>query len=159
MDTWIWILIIVIAIIISGIIAFLAGVSHRKKVAEAAIGSAEQEANRLVSDAIKTAEAKKKETILEGKDEIHRQRLEAEREINDRRKEVQRQERRIQQKEETLDKKLEHLEAKEEAVNAKNKKVEERLNEAEAVKRASLKCWNGFLAFLWSRQRITSCKT
>ncbi len=136
MDTWIWILIIVIAIIISGIIAFLAGVSHRKKVAEAAIGSAEQEANRLVSDAIKTAEAKKKETILEGKDEIHRQRLEAEREINDRRKEVQRQERRIQQKEETLDKKLEHLEAKEEAVNAKNKKVEERLNEAEAVKKS-----------------------
>jgi ribonuclease Y len=100
------------------------------------IGSAEQEAKRIVSDAIKAAEAKKKETILEGKDEIHRQRTESERELNERRKEVQRQERRIQQKEETLDKKLEGLESKENAINAKNKKADERLAEAEAVKKS-----------------------
>ena len=60
---------------------------------------------RIVSDAIKTSEAKKKETILEGKDEIHRLRTESEKELNDRRKEIQRQERRVQQKEETLDQK------------------------------------------------------
>ncbi|EJF42175.1 YmdA/YtgF family protein [Clostridium sp. MSTE9] len=100
------------------------------------IGSAEQEAKRIVSDAIKAAEAKKKETILEGKDEIHRQRTESERELNERRKEVQRQERRIQQKEETLDKKLEGLESKENAINTKNKKADERLAEAEAVKKS-----------------------
>ena len=118
------------------VIGFLAGVAHRKKTAEYTIGSAEQEAKRIVSDAIKTAEAKKKETILEGKDEVHRQRSEAERELNDRRKEVQRQERRIQQKEETLDKKTESLEAKEEILNNKNKKADERLAEAEAVKKS-----------------------
>ena len=102
---WLCIVIALLLAVICGVIAFLAGVSHRKKIAEATIGSAEQEAKRIVSDAIKSAEAKKKEAILEGKDEIHRLRNESEREINDRRKEVQRQERRIQQKEETLDKK------------------------------------------------------
>ena len=100
------------------------------------LGSAEQEAKRIVSDAIKTSEAKKKETVLEGKDEIHRMRNEMERELNDRRKEVQRQERRIQQKEETLDKKMESLEAKEEIVSNKNKQADERLAEAEAVKKS-----------------------
>lgn len=133
---WVCILIAVLAAAVVGVVAFLAGVAHRKKQAEAAIGSAEQEAKRIVSDAIKTSEAKKKETILEGKDEIHRLRNESEKELNDRRKEIQRQERRIQQKEETLDKKMESLEAKEEAVAKKHKKAEERLQEAEAVKKS-----------------------
>ena len=135
MELWLAVLLIVLAGVICGIVSFLAGVAHRKKIAEAEIGSAEQEAKRIVSDAIKTAEAKKKEAILEGKDEIHRQRTEAEKEIADRRKEVQRQERRIQQKEENLDKKLEHLESKEEIVQQKNKVADERLEEAESVKR------------------------
>ena len=130
------IIIALLCAVISGVIAFLAGVNHRKKIAEFTIGSAEQEAKRIVSDAIKTAEAKKKEAVLEGKDEIHRQRAEAEKELNERRKEVQRQERRIQQKEETLDKKLESLEAKDEILNNKNKQADERLAEAEAVKKS-----------------------
>ena len=122
--------------VISAAIAFFAGVAHRKKTAEFAIHSAEDEAKRIVSEAIKTAEAKKKEAVLEGKDEIHRQRAEAEKELNERRKEVQRQERRIQQKEETLDKKMESLEAKDEILNNKNKQADERLAEAEAVKKS-----------------------
>lgn len=133
---WLCIVIALASAVICGVIAFLAGVAHRKNVAESVIGSAEQEAKRIVSDAIKTAEAKKKEAILEGKDEIHRQRNESEREMNERRKEVQRQERRIQQKEETLDKKMESLEAKEEIVNNKNKQADERLAEAESVKKS-----------------------
>ncbi len=133
---WLCIVIALASAVICGVIAFLAGVTHRKNVAESVIGSAEQEAKRIVSDAIKTAEAKKKEAILEGKDEIHRQRNESEREMNERRKEVQRQERRIQQKEETLDKKMESLEAKEEIVNNKNKQADERLAEAESVKKS-----------------------
>ena len=88
---WVCILIAVLAAAAAGFVAFAAGVSYRKKQAEAAIGSAEQEAKRIVSDAIKTSEAKKKETILEGKDEIHRLRTESEKELNDRRKEIQRQ--------------------------------------------------------------------
>ena len=133
---WVCVLIVVLVAAAVGVVAFLAGVAHRKKEAEAAIGSAEQEAKRIVSDAIKTSEAKKKEAILEGKDEIHRLRNESEKELNDRRKEIQRQERRVQQKEENLDRKMASLEAKEEAVAKKNKKAEERLQEAEAVKKS-----------------------
>ena len=120
----------------AGAVCFLAGVAHRKKTAEFTIGSAEQEAKRIVSEAIKNAEAKKKEAVLEGKDEIHRLRSESEKELNDRRKEVQRQERRIQQKEETLDKKIESLENKEEVLNNKIKQAEEHLSEAESVKKS-----------------------
>ncbi|MBS6859434.1 MAG: ribonuclease Y [Clostridiales bacterium] len=130
---------VVIAIVCAaaaGAVCFLAGVAHRKKTAEFTIGSAEQEAKRIVSEAIKNAEAKKKEAVLEGKDEIHRLRSESEKELNDRRKEVQRQERRIQQKEETLDKKIESLENKEEVLNNKIKQAEERLSEAESVKKS-----------------------
>ena len=63
-----------------------------------------------MADAIKTAEARKKEVVLEGKDEVHRFRNESEKEISDRGKEVQRHERRIQQMEETLDKLLDNIE-------------------------------------------------
>ena len=63
---------LVVGALVAGIIAFKAGVSHRKKTAEAAIGSAEAEAERIVSDAKNAAESKKKEMLLEAKDEIHR---------------------------------------------------------------------------------------
>ena len=130
------IIIALVCAIITGIAAFFGGVAHRKREAEFTIGSAEQEAKRIVGDAIKSSEAKKKEAVLEGKDEIHRLRNESERELNERRKEVQRQERRIQQKEEILDKKMESLEAKDEILANKSKLAEERLSEAEAVKKS-----------------------
>ncbi len=114
----------------------LMGINHRKKIAEAQIGSAEEEAKRILSDALKNSEAKKKELILEGKEEVHRLRSESDREINERRKEIQRQEKRILQKEESYEKKFANLEIKEEAIEKKNKKADERLAEAEAVKKS-----------------------
>ena len=68
---WVCVLIAVLAAAVCGAVAFFAGVNHRKREAEAAIGSAEDEAKRIISNAIKTAAAKKKEAVLEGKDEIH----------------------------------------------------------------------------------------
>ena len=130
------VIIAVVCAVAAGVVCFFIGIAHRKKQAELAMGSAEQEAKRIVSEAIKTAEAKKKEAVLEGKDEIHRLRNESEKELSDRRKEVQRQERRIQQKEETLDKKIENLENKDEILNGKIRQAEERLEEAEAVKKS-----------------------
>lgn len=129
-------IIAVVCAVAAGVVCFFVGIAHRKKQAELAMGSAEQEAKRIISEAIKTAEAKKKEAVLEGKDEIHRLRNESEKELSDRRKEVQRQERRIQQKEETLDKKIESLENKDEILNGKIRQAEERLEEAEAVKKS-----------------------
>ena len=134
MPIWLSILIAVLSAVVFGALGVFLGIQHRKKQAESTIGSAEQEAKRIVSDAIKTSEAKKKDAILEGREEIHRLRSEADREIADRRREVQRQERRLQQKEENLDRKLESAEQKEEAIAKKNRKADERLNEAEQLK-------------------------
>ena len=136
MEVWLSILIAVLAAAVAGAAAFVLGIGYRKNKAEATIGSAEDEAKRIIGDAVKTAEAKKKEIVLEGKDEIHRLRSESEKELNDRRKEIQHQERRILQKEESLEKKLENAERKEEQIDQKNKKAEERLKEAEQVKKS-----------------------
>lgn len=136
MPMWLAIVLIIIAIVASLGVGVYLGIQRRKQVAEKAIGSAETEANRIVSEAIKSAEAKKKEFLLEGKDELHRLRNENEKEISDRRKEVQRQERRIQQKEETLDRKMDNLEKKENNYQRKQKEVEQKLQEVEQVKKS-----------------------
>ena len=127
---------IVAALLVGAAIGVFFGIQIRKSTAEKEIGSAEEESKKIVSDAIKTAEAKKKEVILEGKDEVHRFRTESEKEISDRRKEVQRQERRIQQKEETLDRKLDNVEKKEEKVNKKLKEADQKLAEVETLKKS-----------------------
>jgi len=121
---------------VAAVIAFNAGVAHRKKVAEAAIGSAETEAERIRKDAVKAAESKKKEALLEAKDEIHRHRSEAEREIKERRAEVQRQERHVQQKEESLDRKIENYEKKEELLRKKEAEIEDRLRDVNDLKKS-----------------------
>ena len=136
MDLSIAIICIVAACLVGGAIGVFFGIQIRKSTAEKEIGSAEEEAKKIVSDAIKTAEAKKKEVILEGKDEVHRFRTESEKEISDRRKEVQRQERRIQQKEETLDRKLDNVEKKDEKVNKKLKEADQKLAEVETLKKS-----------------------
>ena len=127
---------IIVALIAGGAAGVFAGITIRKNAAEKEIGSAEEEAKRIVSDAIKTAEAKKKEIVLEGKDEVHRFRNESEKEIADRRREVQRQERRIQQKEETLDRKLDNVEKKDDKVSKRLKEAEAKLSEIETIKKS-----------------------
>ena len=126
---------LVVGAFVAGLVAFKAGISHRKKEAEAAIGSAEKEAERIVKDAKSAAESKKKEALIEAKDEIHRLRNESERELKERRNEVVRQERRLQQKEESLDHKIENYEAKEEAIAKKQKEIEARLQDVESLKK------------------------
>lgn len=125
-----------IAVIAGLVVGIIIGEIHRRRVAEAKIGSATQEATRIVNQAIAESESKKKEAILEAKDEIHKQRTEADRELRERRNEVQRQERRIIQKEETLDRKLENLEKKDETLNDKLKTAESKLSEIETIKKS-----------------------
>ncbi|HOU10832.1 MAG TPA: ribonuclease Y [Clostridiales bacterium] len=127
---------VVVSVIAAGAAGFIIGGIYRKIVAETAIGSAKKEAARLVNEAITQAETKKKEAILEAKDEIHKLRSETDRELRDRRAEVQRQERRIDQKEETLDKRSELLEKKEEILENKIKAAEEKMAEIETIKRS-----------------------
>ena len=131
-----WYIIEGVAAVVVAVIAFVLGSAHRRRTAEAAIGSAEDEARRILNDAMKNAEAKKKEAILEAKDEIIKSRNETEKELRERRAEVQRQEHRIQQKEESLDRKVENLEVKENKLAERVKIVEERLAEAEQLKKS-----------------------
>ena len=142
MSTGIAILLCVVALVlgagISGIICFKQGISYRKKTAEAAVGSAEKEAERIVEDAKKTAETLKKEALVEAKDEIHKSRQETEKELKERRTEVSRQERRIQQKEESIDKKLDNLEKKEETLQNKLRSADEKMAEADRIKKSQL---------------------
>ena len=117
---------------------FFFGVRYRKSVAEREISSAEEEARRIINDAIKGAESKKREALVEAKEEIHRNRLEYEREVKERRAELQKQERRLQQKEENIDRKTENIEKKEETLNTKLKEAEGIREEAQSLKRSQL---------------------
>lgn len=133
----------VVCLIIGVIIGFL----YRKNVAEKEIGSAEQEATRIINDAIKSGETKKREAILEAKDEIHKSRTEAEREIKERRNEVQKLERRLNQKEETLDKKNDAVERKSEELNRRIADVQnsqEEVNKIQSEQMSVLERISGF---------------
>ncbi len=132
------IVIAVVSAVVFGALGFVIGGVYRKKVAEAKIGSANEEALRIVNQAVQAAESKKKEAILEAKDEIHKLRNEVDKELRERRAEVQRQERRIVQKEENLDKKTENLEKKEETLAEKIKLADQKLEEVEMLKRSQL---------------------
>lgn len=118
--------------------AFFAGVLYRKKIAEAEIGGAEKRAKAIIAEAEKAGETKKKEFLIEAKEEIHKSKAEFERESKERRKEMNRQESRIQQKEDALDKKSENLEKKDELLNKKIKELEALKEETEKVKTAQL---------------------
>ena len=133
-----FIVIIVACVVVAAAAGIAVGIVYRKKVAEATIGSAQQEATRIVNDAVSKAESKKKEAILEAKDEIHRQRNELEKELRERRSEVQRQERRLSQKEESLDRKMENIEKKDEQLNNKIKAADKKAEEIELVKRSQI---------------------
>jgi len=133
------IIMIVVGVLVGLGIGFGSGIAYRKKFAEREIGSAEAEATRLINEAIRSGESRKKEMLLEAKDEIHKSRTEYEREIKERRAELTKQERRLQQKEETLDKKAENFERKEEDLAKKLEKVAETQAEAEQAKAAQMK--------------------
>lgn len=135
--------VVIIAIaIVACFLSFKYGYSYRKKIAEIKIGSAEEEAQRIIeeakSEALKNAQNTKKEKLLEAKEEIHKERTELEKEIKERRNELQRQERRIQQKEDTIDKKTQLLEKKEEQIQKKLADTEEVQKEVEKIKKLQM---------------------
>ncbi|MCI8634854.1 MAG: ribonuclease Y [Eubacterium sp.] len=139
---------VIIAVIVTLILAVpvtcLLTVSYRKKVAEQKIGSAEEKAREIIDEAVKAAETKKRETLLEVKEETIKSKNDLDKEIRDRRAEIQRNERRIVQKEENLDKKLDAIEkreagflAREEELNRQKAEIaklsEERVQELERI--------------------------
>ena len=127
------IVIIVAAFLISLAIGVLVGMAYRKKIAESKLGSAEQEAKRLVDLAKIEAENLKKEEIIKAKEEIMNSRKELDQEIKERRGEVQKQETRIIQKEESLERRSENFEKKEQDLERRMQEVEDQKLEIEKV--------------------------
>ena len=132
------IIMIVVGVAVGLAAGFGIGIAYRKKVAEREIGSAEAEATRLINEAIRSGESRKKEMLLEAKDEIHKSRTEYEKEVKERRAELSKQERRLQQKEETLDKKADNFERREEEMAKKLEALAQSQAEVEQIKRLQM---------------------
>ena len=135
---YLYIILPIAGFFIGAILFFFIGVTYRKTVAEREIGSAEQEATRLINEAIRAGESRKKELMVEAKDEIHKSRTEHDKEVKERRAEISKQERRLQQKEESLDKKLEAFERKEEDLAKKTANITATQNEVNLIKKSQL---------------------
>ena len=120
-------------------IGILACILYRNKKAKddkEKIANAEEEALRIINDAIKSAESKKREATLEAKEEILRSRKEYEKEEKERRADLQKQERRLQQKEENIDRKTDAIEKKEEALAQKHAALDKENEEIKIIKRS-----------------------
>ncbi|MFO7942502.1 MAG: ribonuclease Y [Bacillota bacterium] len=116
-----------------GIVALVVGFLLRKSIAEARIGSAEQEAVRILNDASKEAERKQKESVLQAKEEIHAMRSEFEEEIRQRRSELQEAERRLANREEAVERRVENLDEREDALKSREENVQEMEQEARRI--------------------------
>ena len=132
----------IVWIIIGLAIGIAAGIliGHRMKVknAEGKIYDAEEEAKQILNDAIKSAEAKKREALLEAKEEIHKNRTDLDNEVKERRNELQKQEHRLQQKEENLDRKTDALEKKDESLTRKLNDLDRQQEAVEKIKHSQM---------------------
>ena len=113
----------VISVIVTAVIVWFISCAYQKNAANSKIGSAEEKAREIIDEAVKTAEDKKRESMLEVKEESIRAKNELDKEIKERRNEIQRNERRIVQKEENLDKKMEAMERREASFTVKEEKL------------------------------------
>ncbi len=134
MPWWLTAIIAIVALAVGTIL----GITYRKKVSEKEISSAEEEAKRIINEAIKTGESKQREALLEAKESIHKERVEYEREVKERRNELQKQERRLQSKEENLDKKTDNIEKKSEQLTKKLSEADALREEVKLSKRSEL---------------------
>ena len=122
---------VVITIVVTAIIVWFAAITYYKKGVEAKIGSAEARSNEIIDEALKTAETKKREALLEAKEESLKTKNELERETKERRTELQRYEKRVLSKEEAVDKKSDMLEKKENSLAAKEEQLAKKRAEVE----------------------------
>ncbi|MBR5931467.1 MAG: ribonuclease Y [Lachnospiraceae bacterium] len=130
---WLTIVIAVICFVVAALIFWFASKSNYKKNYESKIGSAEEKARGIIDDALKTAESKKREALLEVKEESIRVKNELDKETKERRNELQKYERRVLQKEESLDKKNEQVDKLQNSLNQKAADLEKQKEELKLV--------------------------
>ena len=125
--------VIIIAVIITAVVAWNVAISYRKKVVESKIGTAEEKAREIIDEAMKTAETKKREGLLEVKEEALKNKNELERESRERRAELQKYEKRVLGKEEALDRKADSLEKKESQLASREDRLNKMRQEVEKL--------------------------
>ena len=128
----------VIAAVIFAVVGVFVGYKCRVGKNSKTIAEAETEATQIINDAIKSAEAKKREALFEAKEEIHKERTEYEQEVKERRAELSKQERRLQQKEENLDRKNDTLDKRNETLRKKLADAEATQAEIESLKQSQV---------------------
>ena len=119
----------VISVIVTAIVVWFISSAYQKNAANSKIGNAEEKAREIIDEAVKSAEDKKRESMLEIKEESIKAKNELDKEIKERRNEIQRNERRIVQKEENLDKKMEAMERREASFTVKEEKLNKQKEE------------------------------
>ena len=132
--------------VLAVVITWFAALAYRKNIAEAKLGKAEDKAREIIDEALKSAEAKKRETLLEAKEEALKTKNELDKEVKDRRNELQRMEKRVIQKEENLDRKSEAMEKREASFakrEAELEKVKKDVSELEAKRTQELERISG----------------
>ena len=119
-------IVLIVVAVAAAVLSHFLTVSNLKNNAESKIGNAEAKAREIIDDAVKTAETKKKESLLEIKEESIKNKNELEKETKERRSELQRYEKRVLSKEEALDKKSEAIERREAGFTAKEEELKQR---------------------------------
>ena len=130
---------VVVLIGVAALIAWKTAINYQIKVSEAKVGSAEEKAREIIDDALKTAETKKREALLEAKEENMKAKNDLDKETKERRAEVQRYEKRVLSKEETLDKKLDALEKRESKLSSKEANFEKEKQRVEELRQSHLR--------------------
>lgn len=124
--------------ILAAIVGTVVGYKYRHRVAEAKVGQAEDAVRNMIDEAQRRAEALKKETVLEAKEEVHLLRSDLDKEIRERRSELQRNERRLIQREESLDKKIENAEQKDQQLSARQRELQQKLEEVDVLRKKQI---------------------
>ncbi len=127
------IVICVVVALLAAAISWFAAIAYRKNVTEKTIGNAQEKARNIIDDALKVAETKKREALLEAKEESMNRKNELDREIKERRAELQKYERRVLSKEEMLDKKSDALEKRESHLTSREEELKKKSVEIEQV--------------------------
>ena len=133
------IVVVVVLIAAAALISWKSAINYHIKVGEAKVGSAEEKAREIIDDALKTAETKKREALLEAKEENLKAKNDLEKETKERRAEIQRYEKRVLGKEESLDKKLDALEKRESKLNSREANFEKEKEKVAELRQSHLR--------------------
>ena len=124
---------VLITLVVAVPITYSISISNYKKTVEAKVGSAEERSRKIIDDALKTAETKKREALLEVKEESLKTKNDLEKETRERRSELQRYEKRVLSKEEAVDKKADAIEKREAGLTAKEEELRKKSSEIERL--------------------------